>query len=357
MDIFGDRLRDPEGRPAAGKGLNRQLGLPPRKPGQPRPLLSPERRPRQVVVDLLRAREVSVGEAGEEREASEHRGALDEHAIERPHEQERREIPHEVRTPSLLEPGSVPRLLCAAPLVVEDAQLPQHVDAPPPRLRAVLVDAVPSHRRAQSAYLLEAVRAIGLRHAVDVVVAPGIGPPALPVVNQDDSADDPRARVVGEGGRHPFEVVGREEEVSIHLHDQVGALSQGVPARIERGDYRRSSRSRVVDTRVDDRDPVVLRRERLRDRARPVLRPVVHDDPLLRAVGLSDDRESGRPEEALLVTDRGHDGVCREDSAHSAVVVNSRGRRAVPTSISSRCHDSNINSDQIRRALSSAPAS
>src|SRR6185503_11846652 len=72
------------------------------------------------------------------------------------------QIAHE-RIAAAFLPARLERLLLrAAGLVVQERELGQHPHVPPPGARTVLVDAVPAHRRAQPADVLEAGDAIRL---------------------------------------------------------------------------------------------------------------------------------------------------------------------------------------------------
>src|SRR5262249_32946095 len=125
---------------------------------------------------------------------AEDRRRLLDHPEHGAYEHETRVIAHEVRAPAFLEAGLPPRLLGAARLVVQDAELGQVMDAPATSAGAVLVDSVPTHRRVQAADRIQAGAAVGLYRAVHALAADLIGHPLIAVGDHHRAAHESGGR-------------------------------------------------------------------------------------------------------------------------------------------------------------------
>src|SRR6185312_5290616 len=114
-------------------------------------LLFAQRRHGPRVVDDRRASGRGLQPAGEERRATEQRRLLHEHPVARSHDDEARAVAHVVGAAALFYACPPPALLRAALLVVVHEQVVDRDHLPAARLRRVLVDAVPAHRRPEAA--------------------------------------------------------------------------------------------------------------------------------------------------------------------------------------------------------------
>src|SRR2546423_1345423 len=215
-------LTGPERGAAAGQGGRVQRRPAAQERAEARALLRSELFAGTLVVDDRSPGETRPRESEPEHHPAEQARSFDECPVGSAHERPAPQVPHVVRGDALSPAGATPRQLPAAEAVVERCELGERADQPAARPRPVFVDPVPAHGLAEAADLLQTRGAVRLQATAHAVRALVVRYPAPAVPGEDEPSDEPGARHPLEGPRDPLVVVRREEQVAVHLDDELG---------------------------------------------------------------------------------------------------------------------------------------